>query len=486
MRRREFRIQLRSGESPRTADYNRAPMPEPLPSGDVLLPDPRRRRLVFAVCLAGLLVYGAFDVIPRAARATTPSKGTDLAVYLAAARAVAAGQSPYDASTPMAWPYIYPPAFAILLVPIAHLPPVVPALGFFIATLLALAGGYAEMVRLSSRLGLATGTVAPVSLVRASALSAIVIGVSPALQCLRQGQVAVFLLWLCLWALRRLLSGDQRHAIGAGLAFSIAVAIKLTPILPAIAVIAVLGTAGHRRREIQRAAAVGLGMGLVLFFAVLPLAATGPVRLVADLHDFAARVIANRELGRLVTPFWGNSSAVPLAEWIAGTVAGVIDTDWRGLWAGTAPLVPEGGGLITTAGVIAGAAVVSLLAWSCRRLAVAGDDLSVSVSLGLALTAMILAQPLTWSHMLVLACPAVILAPAWLWRAGRTRAAWWVALWPAAFVAMHYAFKLADARALGWRGPYLLAWYAGTALVVARSYDSPADRVAAADFVRLL
>jgi hypothetical protein len=86
----------------------------------------------------------------------------------------------------------------------------------------------------------------------------------------------------------------------------------------------------------------------------------------------------------------------------------------------------------------------------------------------------------------VLACPAVILAPAWLWRAGRTRAAWWVALWPAAFVAMHYAFKLADARALGWRGPYLLAWYAGTALVVARSYDSPADRVAAADFVRLL
>jgi hypothetical protein len=381
----------------------------------------------------------------------------------------------------MAWPYIYPPAFAIVLVPVASLPPVIPAIGFFVATLMALAGVYREMVRLSSRLGVATGAVAPVTLMRAASVSAIVVGLSPVLECLRQGQVALFLLWLCLWSLRRLLTGGERAAIIAGLVLSIAVAIKLTPILPAIAVVTVIGTAGHgRRRETGRAAAAGLAIGLVLLFAALPLAMTGPARTAADLHDFAVRVIANRDLGRLVTPFWNNYSALPLAEWIAGTAAGVIHTDWPGLWAGTAPLVPDRAAAITAAGVVAGVAIVALLVWACRRLVAVGDDLSVCVSLGLALAAMTLAQPLTWSHMLVLLAPAIVFTPAWLWRAGSARSAWWVALWPAALVPMHYASKLAGLRALGWRAPHLLAWYAGTAWVVARSCarrpDGPTPR----------
>lgn len=80
------------------------------------------------VLLAGVVVgLGALTVV-RSAYQSSPK--TDFQVYARAAWAVAAGEDPYVHTDNNGWHYVYPPAFAILLRPLADPPAYLPRGGY--------------------------------------------------------------------------------------------------------------------------------------------------------------------------------------------------------------------------------------------------------------------------------------------------------------------------------------------------------------------
>src|SRR5688572_25029981 len=53
---------------------------------------------------------------------------TDFTVYTIAGEAMFDGRDPYEVSNPRGWHYLYPPLFAIVVAPLAKLPPTEQAL----------------------------------------------------------------------------------------------------------------------------------------------------------------------------------------------------------------------------------------------------------------------------------------------------------------------------------------------------------------------
>jgi alpha-1,2-mannosyltransferase len=76
----------------------------------------RREKLGLAFALAAMLGLGAMTVA-RTAFMMNPK--TDFQVYARAAWAVRAGEDPYAVTDNNGWHYVYPPAFAILMAPLA-------------------------------------------------------------------------------------------------------------------------------------------------------------------------------------------------------------------------------------------------------------------------------------------------------------------------------------------------------------------------------
>src|SRR5438270_3349092 len=81
--------------------------------------------LIGGLCL--VLAFGA-NLEQRTALRREPM--TDLGVFSCASWAIWSGHNPYDITDSRGWHYVYPPALAILFVPLAHPPPEpLPALG---------------------------------------------------------------------------------------------------------------------------------------------------------------------------------------------------------------------------------------------------------------------------------------------------------------------------------------------------------------------
>src|SRR5205807_2477758 len=88
-------------------------------------PDPAtaglaRREKILLILLALFFLLFGLSVEYRSAFLTR--RMTDLGVYLRAAWAVQDGQDLYDVTDDNGWHYLYPPLFAILLVPFADPP----------------------------------------------------------------------------------------------------------------------------------------------------------------------------------------------------------------------------------------------------------------------------------------------------------------------------------------------------------------------------
>src|SRR5579872_3110460 len=73
--------------------------------------------------------------------------GIDLTTYLESARAVQRGENPYAAR--LAFPYMYPPAFAFALIPLAAVPADVALIIWFAASVLAIVWATREMLTLT-------------------------------------------------------------------------------------------------------------------------------------------------------------------------------------------------------------------------------------------------------------------------------------------------------------------------------------------------
>ncbi|MFN8856160.1 MAG: hypothetical protein ACK50P_11385, partial [Planctomycetaceae bacterium] len=86
--------------------------------------DVRTHWAVYLGVFLALLIWCAVDVMVRAR--VDPEKPslhmTDVTVYTEAAKAILAGEDPYQVTNIRGWPYIYPPLFAVLMSPLAPLP----------------------------------------------------------------------------------------------------------------------------------------------------------------------------------------------------------------------------------------------------------------------------------------------------------------------------------------------------------------------------
>ena len=222
--------------------------------------------------IALLLGLGAFAVV----RAGGEEPHTDLTVYLAAAERVQQGEDPFGTFNDRGWPYNYPPTFAVLLAPLTLLPLRAAAGIWFLVSALALVWGSRACRAALGRTG---------SPDRWDYVAYLLI-FAPAASALLRGQVGPLLLGLCgagMLALRR------RRDVSAGLLFSLAAAIKITPGL------LLVGLAVAGRGKALLAALAGLLIWLVLVPAPL-LGVAGAAR--ASLHVGRVMVLGSLEQPR--------------------------------------------------------------------------------------------------------------------------------------------------------------------------------------------
>ena len=225
--------------------------------------------------VAGLLAWGCLIVAPRAGTIKPHRKHrTDFTVYTAAAGAILDGENPYDAASIRNWPYLYPPAVAIVMIPFACLPPATAsALWFLLSLLIWAASGWLVFRTLEGR---CPGSAS------AAAKWAMVFAAIPALNTLARGQVNMLILLAAAIMIHAL---SRRRDLAAGVALGSAACIKVMPILVAV-VLAWMWlrdwrgdrTASLSRRLWAGRVLLGVAAGLVFWLAVLPLAVMGPDR----------------------------------------------------------------------------------------------------------------------------------------------------------------------------------------------------------------
>ena len=285
-------------------------------------------RLLVGLLLAAT-IWGLVDVRRRAyPYPESPQEHkTDLTVYTGSGAAFFDGRPPYEVRNPRGWTYVYPPILALLLAPLAVLPMQDQATVWFFLCLWMCWGAYRECVRIVALVRGPTDDrpIGPARWIAWLGAIAVATVALPALNCLQRGQVSIPIVYLLLLGLRLILGGrTYRAAIVGGIVLSLPVAIKIVPILP-IAVLLLVQLAGYLvsvtkglgampttsvgmaplpRPPLGRQLAgstVGVGLGLALFFFLLPAALIGWKANLRHLDTW----------NRLVLSSAGSSSATP-------------------------------------------------------------------------------------------------------------------------------------------------------------------------------
>ncbi len=81
-----------------------------------------------------------------------------------------------------------------------------------------------------------------------------------------------------------------------------------------------------------------------------------------------------------------------------------------------------------------------LLLLAGARLGASGSRSDQAAAFGLGCVGMLVISPVSWGHYFMLLVPGVLFVPLWLVEQGRSRAAFWLAVVPALLSAIHYAF----------------------------------------------
>jgi hypothetical protein len=392
----------------------------------------RRRRIVLAaVVLLAAALYGWLDVSQRARIDRGPKyHRTDFTVYQAAAEALAAGTDPYAAQNPRGHRYVYPPLLAVLLLPVAGMPPPRAALLFF--------GVSAAALALALR-----------SLGRPALAGALLC--APFLhESFERGQVTILLLAVQAGAFAAAVAQRQ---FTAGLLLAAGTALRLTPALPAAA----LGLGLCAARRGWQRFACGSAAGLLLGFAVIPAAALGPTRAAEVLVRWTQR---SGELFAAEPGGFADLDAVDEYRFKNQAVRRVLAT-WTG-WALGAefdreqPALPARGAFAVdlAAYAVAGACGLLALGIGWRRLRRPDPG-----AFALVVLLPVFVTRYAWPTHYAMALPAVAFAP--------PRARLWFALGTAAFYVAH----LPHLGWLGAAGPLLLGG-ALLALALARRGSS--------------
>ena len=243
-------------------------------------------RYVALLVLCVLALWCWVDVWPRGRLDPTKPHlhSTDFTVYTVAGKAALEGVNPYSVSNARGWKYLYLPPFALLVSPLALLSEGWQCVIWFWISIACLFGAFREFTLLD-RWAFPSN-----SLIKANPLTEwggmlCMVGFSVStLNCLQRGQVGVFQLYLTLLGVRMILTNTSGlSTLVGGSVLAGAIILKLSPALPAFALIGGLVFLSLRKRNRSSAAmfkqastaTFGLIAGLVVGIWILPASIVG-------------------------------------------------------------------------------------------------------------------------------------------------------------------------------------------------------------------
>jgi hypothetical protein len=453
-------------------------------------------RLLVALLVAAS-IWGLVDVRHRGYADPEAPGGhkTDLTVYTEAGAAFFDGRPPYEVCNPRGWTYVYPPVFAMFLAPLHILPMQDQATVWFFLCLWMCWGAYRESARI-------VAIVCKSDRDRAStlarwfpwlgAITAATVAL-PTLNCLQRGQVTIVVFYLLLFGLRLVLSRRSYWTpILGGIVLALPVAIKIIPILP-VAFLLFLQLIGFLRRLWQRqptaaplgrqlaCSTLGVGLGLVLFFLVLPAALIGWNANLRHLDTWSHLVLSNANKSTATPGFEKDTHSVRnqclgnalyrLGNFGAYALAGgpedpLVDDD------NPPPRLMDSPSVDPCLLFVRITLLLALLLVGVR-LGISNDTaLGQAAGFGLACAALLVVSPVARNHYFSLMAPAVLLVPLWLDRLGRTRAATVLAIVPGVLIVLQYVLLPYVGR-IGLLGLGIAGW-----LMAAMVLATPTDRSA--------
>jgi hypothetical protein len=393
-----------------------------------------------AVVAVVLVVALGWNTAYRAGVGRDPAKRprTDFLAYEAGADALASGQSPFGAKDSLGLAYVYPPAIALVVLPLQLLGRAAPVAWYALSVAVFAAGVAALRRALAPREGERSGSVAlelgvPLALVALPLASGLL-----------RGQIGPILAGLVALGAAEVARGRE---VRGGAWLGAAAALKATPVL------AVLALAFDRRPRAfagaLAAAALLLGVGPALFL--------GPRGAVAANVDFVenmglryARDPGSAGFGEGARDYdvleRGESQSIPAMLWRAGL----------GRTRAFGPIVLA----------LSTAVAAASLAPAIRR---PRSPRALVAALGLAAAATLLVSPAAWHHHHVVLLPALVAVATDAARTGRRDVWVWLAV-AGALEALHFAVELL--RPLGLLAP-------ATAIVLGLALRVALDRPSA-------
>jgi hypothetical protein len=194
-----------------------------------------------------------------------------------------------------------------------------------------------------------------------------------------------------------------------------------------------------------RAVSLGLGIGLFVFALAAPAACVGWSNNLHFLKVWSEKVAFNKEPGlashsdidSYTNQSLLNASHMLVNKFREPVPEAVAKRHWMVIGKAIAKRRREDWGtrlavrisLVVCAGLLAVAGVKS-----ARR----GTRLGAAVTFGLSSMMIVMVAPVAWGHYYVLALPAVLFMPRWLWTHGHYREAKILAAWAALVPTIHY------------------------------------------------
>jgi hypothetical protein len=424
-------------------------------------------RLVPWQLLVGLLVaatiWGLVDVRRRGyASPEAPAEHkSDLTVYTEAGAAFFDGRAPYAVCNPRGWTYVYPPMFAMLLAPLHFLRMQDQATVWFFACLWMCWGIYRESARILAVAYPSAGDRAAVPRrgVAWFGVASVVAAVLPTLNCLQRGQVTIVVVYLLLLGLRLVLTGRTSSArLLGGIVLALSVTIKIVPLLP-VAFVLFIQLAGFLQQRWRRqpmaaelgrqltAATSGVGVGLALFFFLLPALLIGWNANLRHLDTWAHLVLCNADKSTATPGFEKDTHSVRnqclgnalyrLGNFGAYMLAGgpedpLVDD------SNPPPRLMDSPCVDTCLLFVRLTLLLALLLVGLRLSAHSDVPLCQAAGFGLACAALLVVSPVARNHYFVLLAPAVLFVPLWLDGRGRCRAASILAVVPCVLIVAQY------------------------------------------------
>jgi hypothetical protein len=445
--------------------------------------------------LVALTIWGLLDVRRRGHAPADSPQGhkSDLTVYTEAGAAFFDGRPPYDVCNPRGWTYVYPPIFAMLLAPLHALPMQDQVTLWFFLCLAMCWGIFCESRRLAAIVLAPSNddrTVGEDRRPRWVGAMTVATVALPTLNCLQRGQATVAVVYLLLLGLRLILEKPgYLTTLAGGIVLALSITIKVIPLLPVGFLLFLLLVGYFQRRRQQEptlaarlgrqlfGATAGVGLGLLLFFFILPAALIGWEANAGHLDTWAHRVLFSAGDSTATPGFDADTHSV--RNQCLGNALYRLGNFGDYLVGGGSedPLVDDANPpprLMDAASVNTSLLVVRLtllltlgiVGWRVGRSY--PTSLSLAAGFGLACAALLVVSPVARNHYFVLLAPAVLFVPLWFDDLGRRRWATVLAIVPCVLILLQYIFLPYVGR-IGLLGLGTTAWVMAVMVLMVRA-----------------